>query len=464
MRFLRKQRELPQTDTYYATRRYRSSWLAWVAIGASFVLLGLVITAPLWLPGFLRETIPSRFLVAYAPPPLVEMIFESNPLQTLPTAAPSQIDPSNLALPTPLPTVFNPIAVPQDSVPLPSADRTPAGTVTPVFVPVDDITSEPPSANVQIQGSGVLLTGFTHTFQGWNNCGPATLTTMLSYWNVRVGQDEVAAFTKPEPEDRNVRPDELAAYAESVGLRAAWRINGNLDLLKRFLNAGYPVIVEKGFDPEPDRLGWMGHYLLLIGYSDADETFLAMDSYLGPNKIETYAHLDRFWRHFNRLYLVVYPPEQADVVAALIGPDMDDQTMYNNALYRALQEKDENPGDPFVWFNLGSIYVALGDYSAAATAFDLARERGTPWRMLWYQYGPYEAYLHVGGNRLYDVITLADAIIRNNPYSEEAYYYKGLALQAQGEINAARGQFQKAIHYNANFTAAYEALAELEGG
>ncbi len=458
MASVRRRRRFPQTDSYARVRRRSLSFFGWVAIVISLALLVAAITMPLWLIGFLRYVVPSRYVVAYAPEPIQALVFDANPLQMLPTPLPSSnADPASLTFPTPLPTAEMP------NLPTPTAE---AGvTPTPAFVPFEsNIATAPPTAESNSPGSPtVLLSGFTHTFQQWNNCGPATLAMALSYWGAAVDQKDVAGFVKPNPEDRNVRPDELVAYANSIGYGGLWRINGSLERLKQLLLAGFPVMVEKGFDPEPDRLGWMGHYLLLIGYSESSRTFITMDSYLGPNKVESFDHVDYYWRHFNRLYLVFYPPERAGEVAAIIGADMDDRTMYNNALWRATLEKDQNPDDPFAWFNLGSIYVALGDYESAAVAFDMARMRGTPWRMLWYQFGPYEAYLHVGGDRLYDVITLANAVLANNVYSEEAYYYKGLALQAQGEIEAARAQFQKAIQYNSHYTAAYEALQALGG-
>ena len=70
-----------------------------------------------------------------------------------------------------------------------------------------------------------------------------------------------------------------------------------------------------------------------------------------------------------------------------------------------------SPKDPFAWFNLGTDYVALGDFEAAAQG--LRHGRGgskLPWRMLWYQFGPFQAYYEVGRHE--EVIALADATIK----------------------------------------------------
>ncbi len=425
-------------------------------IAGSLLLLVVTLALPIWLPGIVRWLVPDRYIMAYAPEPLQRLVFDTDAGQTLPTAAavppnPSIVlPPTEILSPSPLPTIAAPGAGAEPT----RGGAAPTVTFTPAFS-----SSDPPSPAPGDWPPTIQLTGFTHTYQGWNNCGPATLTTTLSFWNLRVTQPDVAAFVKPNPEDRNVRPDELAAYVESLGYEAIVRADGDLELLRRILAAGYPVVIEKGFDPEPDRLGWMGHYLVLTGYSDADGVFYTMDSYLGPDRSEGYQSLDRFWEHFNRLYMVVFPPGERAILEDLIGPEMGDTQMYANAITTAQAAVQQNPANAFAWFNIGSSLAALGDYAGAATAFDQARSLGLPWRILWYQFGPYEAYLKVG--RYEDVLTLADAILADNEYSEEAYYYKGLVYSQRGQVNAARTQFTLALRNNAHYAAAQDALDSL---
>ena len=76
--------------------------------------------------------------------------------------------------------------------------------------------------------------------------------------------------------------------------------------------------------------------------------------------------------------------------------------------------------------------------------------------MLWYQFGPYEAYYQVG--RMDDVILLADVTLKDRPYFEESYYYRGLAHAAQGDLDAARDDFGKAVRFNPNYSPAVLAL------
>ena len=80
-------------------------------------------------------------------------------------------------------------------------------------------------------------------------------------------QVDAAKFLKPDQEDKNVSPDQMVAFARSVGFNALQRVNGTPDLIKSLLRAGVPVLIEKGFEPEAD-LGWMGHYELIVGFND----------------------------------------------------------------------------------------------------------------------------------------------------------------------------------------------------
>lgn len=471
-----KDAELPQTDSYSARHRGGiRGWLPYAAITGSLIALVMAITMPLWLPGLVRRVVPDRYIIAYAPEPVRSVLLDINPEKVLPTPVPGG-DGSTAALlgspiaqaeatVTPWPTIAaegQATAIPtQDAAATPAEAEAPADaepTESADFTEL--VVARPVPENVQ-------LSGVTQVPQGYNMCGPATLTSYFSFWNVDVTQNDIAGAIKPHPEDSNVRPDELAGYAQSQGYGAIVRINGTIDRLRQLIAAGYPVMIERGFDELPDD-GWMGHYMLLIGYDDADQVFTAMDSYWGTNRVHPdqtypvdywdYARFDALWQDFNRVYLIVYPPADAEQVADIIGDDMDDPTMYTRALERALAEKEQDPNDPFAWFNLGSIYNALGNYQQAAASFDVARQTGTPWRTMWYQFGPYEAYYQTG--RYEDVLTLAQATTHpeNYPESEEAFYYMGRVYEARGELRSARNMYNKALQYNPNYEAAQEAL------
>jgi hypothetical protein len=363
-----------------------------------------------------------------------------------PTATPLTPSPLPSIVPSDVPTSepsATPIVPSQSSIAIPTV-RAPG--------PTQAARSTPAST----EGIDVLLTGAKQEYQLWNNCGPATLSMNLGYYGWRGSQVDAAKFLKPDQEDKNVSPDQLMAFAQSVGFNAIYRVNGTPELVKALVRAGVPVLIEKGFEPEAD-LGWMGHYELIVGLNDLKQEFIAMDSYLGPYQSVPYDQFDKYWRQFDRTYLVIYPDDKADQVTALLGNQLDDATMWAGSLATAQQEAAANPNDPFAWFNLGTSNVGLQDWPNATAAYDHARQLGLPWRMTWYQFGWFEAYLHAG--RYDDVLALADATIKVTPNIEEMFYYKGMALKALGNFDAARSQFELALKYNPNFELAKQALA-----
>ncbi|MCU0477116.1 MAG: C39 family peptidase, partial [Anaerolineae bacterium] len=243
----------------------------------------------------------------------------------------------------------------------------------------------------------------------------------------------------------NTRVPELPVYSLS-------RVGGTLERLKQLVNAGYPVIIEAGYDPEPDRLGWMGHYLLVIGYDDAVQEFVTHDSYIGSGTRYSYEHIRTFWQHFNYTYIVLYESGSEPDLLALLGEDADPTENTINALEMATAEASANREDAFAWFNMGTNFTALGLYDRAVVAYDEARRIGLPWRMLWYQFGPLEAYYNQG--RYDDLLTLVNNNLNDGGghFIEETHYYKALARFGQGDIARTLENLREAVRFNPNFT------------
>ena len=473
------QRSSKSVSRLFPSRRMsRSQVAAWVVLFICMAILLAALTFPLWLPRAVRSVIPDRYIVAYAPEPVAEFIF-SRSVEIVPTAMPGTAQESLL-----LESLASTVSPVGSATPLPTIQS--AGPSTQAVPGVNLPTATPTSAFAPEGGSMVtpsvsdlpssaLLQGMTLVGQGFNMCGEATLTIYLSYWGVPIDnrtQLEVSRAIKPHPDDSNTSPHELAGYAESLGFETVVRANGDIDLLRRFIAAGYPVMIERGFDELPEE-GWMGHYMLIVGYSDPDRQFAALDSYWGlkrahpdpnnPVDYWDYDTLNRLWRHFNWTYLIVYPPANTVEVQAIIGDDMNDSVMYSRAAQRLTGELAQDPNDAFGWFSLGTNLVSLGDFMRAAEAYDQARRIGLPFRMLWYQFGPYEAYYQIG--RYQDVLDLANFIldVQNYPESEEAFYYRGLVYEQRGQMDAARNQFRRALEYNPNFEPAQRELDRLGG-
>ncbi len=310
-----------------------------------------------------------------------------------------------------------------------------------------------------------LLQGLRYEAQGWNNCGPATLTSALSYFGYTDNQTRAAQWLKPNGEDKNVSPSQMVQFVNSqipeLNIFALERYGGTLDLLKLLVSQGYPVIIEAGYDPEPDRLGWMGHYLFVKGYDDSSQVFITNDSYLGEGINYSYEHIQEFWQHFNYAYIVIYESGQEPALLELLDTDADVRQNYINALEIARAEAVADNTDKFAWFNMGSSFVGLEMYNEAAIAYDQAFSLNLPWRMLWYQFGPLEAYSQM--ERYDDVLRLVQRNLNDGggQYVEESFYYGGVAREGKGEVSRALENYRGALAFNPNFAAARDAVERL---
>ena len=386
-------------------------------------------------------------------------------LTSAPTAAPDAI-----AAPTPnreevlhAPTV--PFAAVDSAPDRPTATAT--ATLSPT--PLPTATPPPPTATPPSSATGggfAQLAGLAHYWQTWNNCGPATLAMNLSYYGLPLTQKQTAAVLKPNWDDKNVSPHEMADYARSQGLSALVRVNGTPERLRQYVDAGIPVLIETWLDHD----GGMGHYRLVVGYDDAARQWIVYDSYISdgldpkapyPGIRMGYDELARLWRVFNGTHVLVYDAARAAAAQQILGDEADDALMWQRSLARAQAEAAANPGDAFAWFNLGTSLTAQGRYAEAATAFDQARVIGLPWRMLWYQFEPFQAYYEAG--RHAELLALADSVIATAGNIEETFYWRGRALQAAGDSDAARAAYQRAVELNSNFVEAQQALEELGG-
>ena len=444
-------------------------------VAAALLLVACLVGGWLLMPAAL-QLLPPRY-IARLPEPLQALAARPHPeylptpaltappLQTTPPPASvrpptatspaptdtSRPDPTLPATATVTPSALPPSATPRPSVTLPAATRHYSQCAPQVgrgrFADLTQAT--------------VLLDSPTMQYicQTWNNCGPATLAMNLAYWGWSGTQVQVAEVIRPDPEDKHTSAGQIAQYAQSQGFGAIVRIGGTIERVKALLDAGFPVLMSRGYEQVGENEGWLGHYGLVIGYSEPLQEFILMDSLLGPDQAISYDEFELFWAHFNHRYIPIYPPERIAQIQAILGEELDDAVMYRNALARAQARAQAAPDDPFAWNAVGANLVGLSDAANAAVAYDRARVAGLPWRVLWYQFDVYEAYLAVG--RYDDVIALTDSVLGATAYVEETYYYKGRALQAKGDFEGARALYQTALEHNPGYAPATEALAAL---
>ena len=443
----------------------RRKLLAMIAIG-SILVVALCSATWLLLPDPV-SLIPLQIRLRL-PEDVVSFI--STPIPTAlpaPLITPAQSSPNLVLLdlptstPTPSPTVSRQISeiLPATFTPVVEAlvEANATATTTPTPSPTPTPTLYPSMA---LEGLKVIA-------QQFNNCGPANLTMVLNYYDQELDQTDVGSALKPHYDDRNVSPDEMAAFVrDNTGLDAQYYAGGDIELLKRLLAGGFPVIIEKGYLPN-DSLGWMGHYLTLFGYDDSEQSFVVMDSYLGPwdgsGRIESYESVEYLWEHFNNTFIVVSNPEDQEELSAILGDNYaSPNTMWLSSAVAAQRATENDPDNAYAWFNLGTNLTELADltgnvefYENAALAYDRARELGLPWRMLWYQFKPYTAYLEVG--RIDEVL----ALTLSAQDVEETHLFRGHALLAAGDERGAERSYRRALQINPNYLLAEAALASI---
>lgn len=400
--------------------------------------------------------------------------------------------------------VFVPETIPTETrLPTPQVDVTlPPFTETPTPVlptPTATISPTPLPARADLKGDRV----YTDQKNRWNYCGPANLVMALKFWGWKglPGKtddlrDQVSSIVKPGFADSsknfidrgrldlNVMPYELADFVTNhTDYSVVFRHGGDLNTLKALLVAGFPSIIEKGYY-EIDTRGkrsWMGHYLFVTGYDDAEQVLIVQDAYYlnnekpRKNRRIAYDELLHGWRAFNYLFLVVYPSERESDLKTTLGNWNDPQWAYQHALEQAETDIQNSQGMDqfFALFNKGTNYVQQMKYPEAGAAYDQAfsiyaslteDDSQRPYRMMWYQTGPYWAYFYTGRYR--DVINLANVTLSTpstGPTLEESLYWRAMAEYALGDKGAAVADIRETIRLNPNFAPGLDRLREWGG-
>ncbi len=346
-------------------------------------------------------------------------------------------------------------------------------TPTPTWTPLAQFTMTPlpyPTATPTIEPlpTQVALKGVRYMDQHglWNYCAPSNLAMALSYWGWKGDRLDTGKVLKPYDKDKNVMPYEMVDYVTAnTDLKAIERVGGDLDLVKRFLVKGFPVLVEKGawIKDISGVVSWMGHYEVITGYDDQKSELIAQDSYYSADYPVPYDTFIAGWRSFNYTYVMIYPPDKEKEVMDILGPQADETANYQYAAQLASDEiyATSDTDKFFAWYNRGTNLKELQDYTGSAIAYDqafsiyntLPEDKSVrPYRILWYETGPYFAYFYTG--RFYDVISLSTTSIDaalDEPALEESFYWRAMAKNALGDTTGAIADFQEALKYHPGF-------------
>jgi predicted double-glycine peptidase len=318
-------------------------------------------------------------------------------------------------------------------------------------------TSTPTSTPLPLPTSKIIENDY-HVFQTFNNCGPAALSMALSYYGINKSQEELGQELRPyqnphgDNDDKSVTLDELADKAKEFGLIPFHRPNGTITLLKLFIANNIPVITRTLLKEDDD----IGHYRVIKGYDDTIGELIQDDSMDGHNLRYSYSLFERLWQAYNYEYLIFVPKDKEQIAASILGEDRDEKTSWEKAAKNSEKELSENPDNIFSRFNLSVALYHLGNFQQSVSEFEMVEDRLPP-RTLWYQTEPILAYFKLGDDD--KVFALTDKIINNQNHAvSELYIVRGEVYKKQGNITAAREEFEKAVYYNVNLKSAQEAL------
>jgi hypothetical protein len=401
-----------------------------------------------------------RIRIQYAINPPEQVVFQPQEQALLDRQANEIVNATLTAL---APTVTPTPIIPTATQPGPTA--TPLPSTTPTLTPTPLPTA-------------ISLAGVKYEDQHnrYNYCGPANLSMALTYWGWDGNRDTVGEYVKTNKDDKNVMPYELQDFVQSqTDYDALIRYGGDINLVEKLVAAGFPVVTEKGYYTYDmtGRYGWLGHYQFITGYDETKQVMVVQDTYIdkGENHEFTYDDFIKGWRSFDYLFMIVYPLDKQAQLFSLLGDYADTDWSSRHALEVATQEVSSLSGidQYFAAFNVGTSHVNLREYVDAAYAYDYAFQLYAdlpdddlrPFRMLWYQTGPYFAYYYSG--RYQDTIDLANATFNTigDDVLEESWYWRGMGKLALGDTPGAIEDFKEAIRLHPNFVPAVYQLSQL---
>jgi len=322
---------------------------------------------------------------------------------------------------------------------------------------------EPEEKHVILKDPGnyILLDNPKHVYQTFNNCGPATLSMIMSYYGKDISQKELGDLMRPyqvaggDNDDKTIFTYEFVDWAKKYGFEAIGRVNGDIDLIKKFTVNGIPVVVKTWLHVNED----IGHFRVVRGFDETRKVIIQDDSYEGPNKKISYYDFLSMWQPFNYAYVIVYKNEQKDLVEAILGSEVEESTAWANSLERAKIESELDEANVYPRFNMSAAYYHLSDYKNSVLMYEDVEEN-LPKRMLWYQIEPILAYQQLGN---YDrVFQISEHIFENgNRAFSELYQIRGEIYLEKGSYDLAKSEFDKALQYNINFSDAKESLSNI---
>lgn len=331
--------------------------------------------------------------------------------------------------------------------------------------------------------------------QKGNLCGPAALSAIFKYYGKDISQEKIAKDIYLIPVHGVLNID-LENYAKNQGYWTYISSDKEISKIKETIRRNIPVLVLVRASRIPFRKSY--HYLVLLGYEDEGELFVA-HSGKRPNEIIPYRTFLKNWAEAEFWSLLACPKEE-------INWDLDAQG-YNNLglLYEkqgklelAIQNYEQSLNksrEPETLFNLGNAYLKNKSYTEAISyykeAVGLNPEFADCYNNLAYTYMEENLDLNEAmnyveqalrlkpSNKVYYLDTLgmiqfkkgllreaaksfeeASELAVDKKVSSLIYYHLGLVKLKAGSLEEAKKILQKSVELDSQ-SEAKEALKEL---
>lgn len=112
------------------------------------------------------------------------------------------------------------------------------------------------------------IEGFQQTTE--YSCGPATIMSLLRFYNMikpedmnKITEKRIIKEMRTNP-DTGTNPQQMISWLQHHGFEVKYGENGTIEMLVNYLNQGIPVIVEW--------IDWGGHWELVVGYDQAGKS------------------------------------------------------------------------------------------------------------------------------------------------------------------------------------------------
>lgn len=143
-----------------------------------------------------------------------------------------------------------------------------------------------------------------------NYCVPASIEMMLKLFGKHENQDEIA---KHIFDGIGSKLSKTVEYVEETGYKSRFFV-GAVDMYKRFIDAGIPVMLSVDIDH-------VSHVQLVVGYNDQLQVLYIQDPNFAERILVTYEEFAKQYVNTNYLSIAIVPKEKSELLSSLCEED-----------------------------------------------------------------------------------------------------------------------------------------------